>query len=94
MQIFPVNIVSGSHVWVVDPEVIWIDGEVVEVNGEEIKINCTSGKTVSASIIYPTLNACKEVVGVDFLLFENLLLPRRSHFYGLLYLTLTYGGLS
>ncbi|KAI8554940.1 hypothetical protein RHMOL_Rhmol05G0134900 [Rhododendron molle] len=51
----PVNIVVGSHVWVEDPEVVWIDGEVVEVNGEEIKINCSLGKTVVANAhkVYP-----------------------------------------
>ncbi|KAE9445891.1 hypothetical protein C3L33_22213, partial [Rhododendron williamsianum] len=51
----PVNIVAGSHVWVEDPEVVWIDGEVVEVNGEEIKINCSWGKTVVANAhkVYP-----------------------------------------
>lgn len=48
-----------------DPEVAWIDGEVAEVNGEELKIICPSGKTVSVCLIYPTLNTCKEVVGVD-----------------------------
>ncbi|KAK3026388.1 hypothetical protein RJ639_042598, partial [Escallonia herrerae] len=49
------NILTGSHVWVEDPEVAWIDGEVAEVVGKEIRINCTSGKTVvaNASNVYP-----------------------------------------
>ncbi|KAK2993355.1 hypothetical protein RJ640_007622, partial [Escallonia rubra] len=55
MQTVAANILSGSHVWVEDPEVAWIDGEVAEVIDKEIRINCTSGKTVvaNASNIYP-----------------------------------------
>ena len=48
LQAATVNFVTGSLVWVEDPEEAWIDGEIVEVNGEDIKINCTTGKTVSA----------------------------------------------
>ncbi|KAJ8451192.1 hypothetical protein Cgig2_013964 [Carnegiea gigantea] len=50
-----VNFVTGSLVWVEDPEEAWIDGEIVEVNGEDIKINCTTGKTVvaNASKVHP-----------------------------------------
>ncbi|KAL8152977.1 hypothetical protein V2J09_010737 [Rumex salicifolius] len=46
--------VVGSHVWVEDPEIIWIDGEVAEIHGDEITVVCTSGKavTVNASRIY------------------------------------------
>ncbi|KAL3634418.1 hypothetical protein CASFOL_021472 [Castilleja foliolosa] len=49
------SIVSGSQVWLEDPEVAWLDGEVVEVNGDEIKVITTSEKTVVANVanVYP-----------------------------------------
>uniref|UniRef100_A0A7N2LJ18 Uncharacterized protein n=1 Tax=Quercus lobata TaxID=97700 RepID=A0A7N2LJ18_QUELO len=42
----PKNIVIGSHVWVGDPELIWIDGQIINVNGEEAKIQTGNGKTI------------------------------------------------
>ena len=30
----PKNIVIGSHVWVGDPELVWIDGQIINVNGD------------------------------------------------------------
>ncbi|KAG6732379.1 hypothetical protein I3842_01G174300 [Carya illinoinensis] len=49
------NLMVGSHVWMLDPEVAWMDGEVIEVNGEDLEISCTSGRTVvaKASNVYP-----------------------------------------
>ncbi|XP_037491386.1 myosin-7 isoform X2 [Jatropha curcas] len=49
------NILVGSFVWVLDPEVTWIDGEVLKVNGEEITVKVSSGKTVvvKASDVHP-----------------------------------------
>lgn len=47
LQVAPVNIIVGSHVWIEDPGVAWIDGEVVKINGEEVHVQATNGKTVS-----------------------------------------------
>ncbi|GMY06879.1 myosin-11 isoform X1 [Fagus crenata] len=41
----PQNIVIGSHIWVGDPELVWIDGEVININGEEAEIQTSNGKT-------------------------------------------------
>ncbi|KAF7121132.1 hypothetical protein RHSIM_Rhsim13G0032100 [Rhododendron simsii] len=51
----PVNIVTGSHVWVEDQDEAWVDGQVSKINGEEVEIQTTNGKTVVAllSKIYP-----------------------------------------
>ena len=43
----PQNIVIGSHIWVGDPELVWIDGEVININREEAEIQTSNGKTVS-----------------------------------------------
>ena len=43
----PKNIVIGSHVWVGDPELVWIDGQIINVNGEEAEIQTCNGKMVS-----------------------------------------------
>ncbi|KAK9684902.1 hypothetical protein RND81_10G241200 [Saponaria officinalis] len=50
-----VNILTGSHVWVEDPEVVWIGGQVTKINGDEVEIKTTDGKQVTAnrSKIYP-----------------------------------------
>jgi len=46
MQVAPINIIVGSHVWVEDSEVVWIDGEVLEINGQKDELQLTNGKTV------------------------------------------------
>ncbi|KAJ8751015.1 hypothetical protein K2173_016196 [Erythroxylum novogranatense] len=46
----PVNIITGSHVWVEDPEAAWIDGEVFKIDGEEVHVHTTNEKTVVANI--------------------------------------------
>ncbi|KAK7345799.1 hypothetical protein VNO77_16410 [Canavalia gladiata] len=40
------NIVVGSHVWVGDPELVWIDGQVLNIDGEEAEIETSNGKKV------------------------------------------------
>ncbi|KAL5136717.1 Myosin-11 [Glycine soja] len=49
------NIVVGSHVWVADPELVWIDGLVLNINGEEAEIQTSNeNKVVSRlSKLYP-----------------------------------------
>ncbi|XP_019453131.1 PREDICTED: myosin-9-like isoform X1 [Lupinus angustifolius] len=42
----PENIVVGSHVWVGDPELVWIDGQVLNINGDEADIQASNGKKV------------------------------------------------
>ncbi|KAK7852027.1 myosin-17 [Quercus suber] len=42
----PKNIVIGSHVWVGDPELVWIDGQIINVNGEEAEIQTSNRKTI------------------------------------------------
>lgn len=37
----------GSHVWVEDPDEVWIDGEILESKDDEITISYESGKKVS-----------------------------------------------
>lgn len=56
LQAASVNLTVGSLVWIEDPDVAWIDGEVVEVNGENVKVLCTSGKTVSIEMPFPSID--------------------------------------
>ncbi|KAL5538691.1 hypothetical protein UlMin_045979 [Ulmus minor] len=51
----PANIVLGTHIWVGDPELVWVDGQVVNINGEEAEIETSNGKRVVAKVskIYP-----------------------------------------
>uniref|UniRef100_A0A803PGQ9 Uncharacterized protein n=1 Tax=Cannabis sativa TaxID=3483 RepID=A0A803PGQ9_CANSA len=51
----PVNIIVGSHVWVGDPELVWVDGHVLNIDGEEAEIQTTNGKKVVAKVskLYP-----------------------------------------
>ncbi|XP_073223061.1 myosin-11 isoform X2 [Cicer arietinum] len=42
----PENIIVGSHVWVGDPELVWIDGVVLNINGEEVEIQTSNEKKV------------------------------------------------
>ncbi|KAL2323471.1 hypothetical protein Fmac_027850 [Flemingia macrophylla] len=46
MQGISENIVVGSHVWVGDPELVWIDGQVLSINGEEAEIQTSNEKKV------------------------------------------------
>lgn len=47
MQGIPVDtIVVGSHVWVGDPELVWVDGQVVNINGEDAEILTSNGNLV------------------------------------------------
>ncbi|KAL2934752.1 Myosin-11 [Bienertia sinuspersici] len=43
------KIIVGSHVWVEDPDIVWVDGQVVKINGEELEIKTSNGKQVTAS---------------------------------------------
>jgi myosin V len=47
IQGMPENIIVGSHVWVADPELVWIDGVVLNINGEEAEIQTSNEKKVS-----------------------------------------------
>lgn len=47
IQGIPENIIVGSHVWVGDPETVWIDGVVLNINGEEAEIQTSNEKKVS-----------------------------------------------
>ncbi|CAJ1968968.1 unnamed protein product [Sphenostylis stenocarpa] len=51
----PENIVVGSHVWVGDPELVWIDGQVLNINGEEAEIQTSNEKKVLSRLskLYP-----------------------------------------
>lgn len=46
LQGIPEKIIVGSHIWVGDPELVWIDGEVLKINGEEAEIQTSNGNTV------------------------------------------------
>lgn len=41
------NIAVGSHVWVGDPELVWIDGQVLSISGEEAEIQVSNGNKVN-----------------------------------------------
>lgn len=41
-----VNIIVGNHVWLEDPELVWIDGQVNKIKGQEAEIRTSNGKTV------------------------------------------------
>lgn len=47
LQVAPVNIIVGSHVWVEHPELAWVDGEVFKISAEEVHVHTTNGQTVS-----------------------------------------------
>ncbi|KAK7277807.1 hypothetical protein RJT34_22824 [Clitoria ternatea] len=51
----PVNIIVGSHVWIEDPDVVWIDGQVTKITGKDAEIETTNGKKAVANLskIYP-----------------------------------------
>ncbi|XP_020231511.1 myosin-9 isoform X2 [Cajanus cajan] len=51
----PENIVVGSHVWVGDPELVWVDGQVLNINGEEAEIQTSNEKKVVSLVskLYP-----------------------------------------
>ncbi|KAG4959318.1 hypothetical protein JHK87_035951 [Glycine soja] len=55
IQGIPENIVVGSHVWVGDPELVWIDGQVLNINGEEAEIQTSNEKKVVSRLskLYP-----------------------------------------
>nr|KYP51170.1 Myosin-Vb [Cajanus cajan] len=55
MQGIPENIVVGSHVWVGDPELVWVDGQVLNINGEEAEIQTSNEKKVVSLVskLYP-----------------------------------------
>lgn len=40
-------IIEGSHIWIEDPEIVWIDGQVVKVNGNEVEVETSDGRTVN-----------------------------------------------
>ncbi|KAL1329764.1 hypothetical protein HN51_046946 [Arachis hypogaea] len=44
------NIVVGSHVWVPDPELVWIDGQVLSIKGKEAEIQLSDGNKVGSSL--------------------------------------------
>ncbi|MED6220130.1 hypothetical protein PIB30_041902 [Stylosanthes scabra] len=44
------NIVVGSHVWVPDPELVWIDGQVLSIKGKEAEIQLSNGNKVAYSL--------------------------------------------
>ncbi|KAJ1417512.1 P-loop containing nucleoside triphosphate hydrolase [Sesbania bispinosa] len=46
IQGIPENIVVGSHVWVGDPELVWVDGLVLNINGEGAEIETSNEKKV------------------------------------------------
>ncbi|PON62582.1 Myosin, partial [Parasponia andersonii] len=46
----PVNIIVGSHIWVGDPELVWVDGQVLNINGDEAEIQTSNGKMVVAKV--------------------------------------------
>lgn len=46
------NVVAGSHVWVGDPELVWIDGQVLNINGEEAEIQTSNEKKVNWDVLY------------------------------------------
>jgi myosin-5 len=51
VQGMPENIIVGSHVWVGDPDLVWIDGVVLNINGEEAEIQTSNEKKVSCDIL-------------------------------------------
>ncbi|KAG6429116.1 hypothetical protein SASPL_107155 [Salvia splendens] len=46
----PPKVYEGSHIWVEDPEVVWIDGKVVKINGDEVEVQTSDERTLTASI--------------------------------------------
>lgn len=50
IQGVPENIVVGSHVWVGDPEVIWIGGQVLSINGEDAEIQISDERKVNRDV--------------------------------------------
>ncbi|KAM4077315.1 hypothetical protein ACJW30_12G129400 [Castanea mollissima] len=77
----PKNIVIGSHVWVGDPELVWIDGQIINVNGEEAEIQTSNGKTVVANLskLHPKDMEIPEGGVDDMIKLENLHEPGVLH---------------
>ncbi|XP_030933805.1 myosin-11 isoform X1 [Quercus lobata] len=77
----PKNIVIGSHVWVGDPELVWIDGQIINVNGEEAEIQTSNGKTVVANLskLHPKDMENPEGGVDDMIKLENLHEPGVLH---------------
>eukprot|EP00257_Ricinus_communis_P017422 XP_015575855.1 myosin-9 isoform X1 [Ricinus communis] len=50
MEVLPVNIDVGSHIWVGDPQVAWLDGIVFNIKGGDAEIQTGDGKTIVASL--------------------------------------------
>lgn len=46
------NIIARSHVWVEDPEAVWIDGQVTAIKGDDATILNSNGKTVRMLLIF------------------------------------------
>lgn len=51
MQVTPVNITVGSHVWAEDPDVAWIDGVVSKMKGAEVEVEASNGKKVTSLLL-------------------------------------------
>ncbi|XP_075649253.1 myosin-16 [Castanea sativa] len=81
LQGMPKNIVIGSHVWVGDPELVWIDGQIINVNGEEAEIQTSNGKTVVANLskLHPKDMEIPEGGVDDMIKLENLHEPGVLH---------------
>ncbi|KAK7277524.1 hypothetical protein RJT34_22538 [Clitoria ternatea] len=62
----PENIVVGSHVWVGDPELVWVDGLILNINGAEAEIETSNGKKVVSNLskLHPK-DMDAPTVGVD-----------------------------
>ncbi|XP_065623675.1 myosin-16-like [Quercus suber] len=77
----PKNIVIGSHVWVGDPELVWIDGQIINVNGEEAEIQASNGKMVVANLskLHPKDMENPEGGVDDMIKLENLHEPGVLH---------------
>ena len=52
----PVNIIVGSHIWVGDPELVWVDGQVLNINGDEAEILTSNGKMVLSFLFFFPFN--------------------------------------
>ncbi|KAK9993505.1 hypothetical protein SO802_023208 [Lithocarpus litseifolius] len=81
LQGMPKNIVIGSHVWVGDPELVWIDGQIINVFAEKAEIQTSNGKTVVANLseLHPKDIKNPEGGVDDMIKLENLHEPGVLH---------------
>lgn len=53
------NIVAGTHVWIEDPELVFIHGIVLNIRGQEAEIQTSDGNMVNTNHLMPNYSPPK-----------------------------------